>query len=211
MSLPVKPIADFFLTLAQHSHHCHKSWMGFHVWIVLKTLQRKRTKLNESAQRSETTIHMISRSKQGRGEIPALLTSARSKVYFFTKSSNSGIRVLMPSNTCSTKRDMEKTRFQQTLWEGKCEIRKHNYKPWAWMEVQCEATLMISLLFTLTTTALVQFFFSLLLCPLVISPGFLSRTKHITAPNTVSWWHSSWSCSQHCSRTRTTARTFPQL
>ena len=211
MALPVEPVADFILTLAQYFHHCNKSWMSLHVWIVLKTLQRKRTKLNDSALIPKTNIHMISRSKEGRGEMTSLLTLARSKVYFFTKFSNSGIRVLMPNNTCSTNRDMEKTRFQQTLWEEKHDFKKYNYELRAWVEVQYQVSLTSSLLFMLTTTAFVHFSCNFLLCPLVISPGFLSRTKHVTASNTVSLWHRSLSCRQHCSRTRTTAKTFSHL
>lgn len=182
MSLPAEPVADFILTLAQYFHHCNKSWMSLHVWIVLKTLQRKRTKLNDSALIPETKIHVISRSKQGRAEITSLLTLARSKVYFFTTFSNSGIRVLMPNDTCSTNRDMEKTRFQQTLWEGKHDFKKYNYELRTWMEAQYQVILMISLLFMLTTT-FVYFLCNFLPCPFGYQPCFLSRTKHITAPN----------------------------
>lgn len=72
-------------------------------------------------------------------------------------------------------------------------------------------SLMISLLFMLTTTAFVDFLRTFLLCPLVISPGVLSRTKHTTAPNTASLRHRSLTCGQHCSRTGTTAKTFSYL
>lgn len=135
-SVPVEPAADFILAPAQHFHHCNKSRMGLHVRIVLKTLQRKETKLRDSALTPETNIHISSRSKQGRGEIPPLLTLARSKVYFFTKFSSSGIRVSMPNNTCSTNRDMAKTRLQQTLREGKRHFKHYNYELRARTEMQ---------------------------------------------------------------------------
>lgn len=56
-------------------------------------------------------------AEEGRGEATAVLTLARSKVYFLTKVSNSGITAWMPSRTCSTKSAMAKTRLQQALGE----------------------------------------------------------------------------------------------
>lgn len=142
---------------------------------------------------------MISRSTQGRDKkITSWLTLARSKVYFFTKLSNSGIKVLIPNNTCSTNRDMEKTRFQQTLWEGECDFKKYNYEmraEYEWKRNQVSLT--ISLLFMLTTTLLMQLFMYVLwLSASEPQPGFLSRTKHVTVPHTVSLWHMILSCSR---------------
>lgn len=133
-------------------------------------------------------------------KITSWLTLARSKVYFFTKLSNSGIKVLIPNKTCSTNRDMEKTRFQQTLWEGERDFKKYNYEMRAdtvqWVRMKAQSGHSISLLFVLTTTLLMQLFMYVLwLSASEPQPGFLSRTKHVTVPHTGSLWHMILSCS----------------
>lgn len=104
-------------------------------------------------------------------KITSWLTLARSKVYFFTKLSNSGIKVLIPNNTCSTNRDMEKTRFQQTLWEGECDFKKYNYEmradtvQWVQMKAQSGQSNNLTVFHAHHYTSHATFY----VCPVVIS------------------------------------------
>lgn len=183
-SLPVEPAADVLLAFAQYFHHCNKSWTSLHVWILLKTLQKKGATLNGSAlltqsaeaDRKEVKSHLSSPWQEAKYVSSLYSQPLASKRWYQAAHvlQTETCRKHGPSRSCGEESTISEVQLGVQSWHD-CAMS---------MKGRTASGQSNDLLLMLTTTALsynshAAFLrFALWLSAPEPKPGSLSRTKH---------------------------------